>query len=218
MLKIDSAQRATGTCSNFIIRLNQPMSGGFRVRAAYMPNSFYNINSGNNQLTFNSLVATVTPGFYSATDLATGLATAMNAVSSGYAVSYSSITGKFTITNATPFTLSVSSLSRILGLTAASPSATTQTTGVVNLSAVRAYNFLINDQRGGIEDLTTGNSWTFSIPCTVQSGEIQSVDFLLEAAPTFTLQRTSQLSVRIQDDYNADIPLTQDFYLVVTPL
>jgi len=113
LLKLDSANRIAGTPSNFKLQLNNTLSGRFRLKSFYAANSFYNINSSNSTIYFYDTVArvgTLESGFYSATTISAALQTLMNSVSSGYTVSFSTLTGKVTFANAAMFSLQFSNL------------------------------------------------------------------------------------------------------------
>lgn len=85
----------------------------FSVTHAEIPNSFYVVNYTNNTIVINSVVYTIPVGNYNATNLIT----ALNLLIPSYTITYSSITNRYTFTNATAFTINASSTSRnIIGL------------------------------------------------------------------------------------------------------
>ena len=85
----------------------------FSVTHAEIPNSFYVVNYTNNTIVINSVVYTIPVGNYNATNLIT----ALNLLIPTYTITYSSITNRYTFTNATIFTINASSTSRnIIGL------------------------------------------------------------------------------------------------------
>ena len=77
-----------------------------------IPNSRYTIDSRNNKLYFDdgsAKTATISSGQFSGTTLASTLQSSMNAVSSGFTVSYSTTTNKMTISHASNFELTTTS-------------------------------------------------------------------------------------------------------------
>ena len=114
------------------VRLNSPIHARrIIVRSVTVPRTFYAINSTNNTLLFDRggvKTATVTPGNYTAAELAAELQSKMLAAdSNAYVVTIDSITRHFTIAGTAGFTIESSSL--ILGILgmAAATSATSHT-------------------------------------------------------------------------------------------
>lgn len=110
---VDSANRLTSSnsSSDFSIKLRSTrIVRRVSFRSITLKFSWSPIDSTNNTLKFNEgaadLTATLsTPNTWTGTDIATSLQNAMNAVSSGFTVSYNSTTFKYTISKATNFTL-----------------------------------------------------------------------------------------------------------------
>src|ERR1700678_3799195 len=76
----------------------------FTLASASIPNTTYNVTSTNNTLywtdsTTTNFTATISPGSYSATTLASAIVTAMNSVSANYLASYSTTTYLLTVSN-----------------------------------------------------------------------------------------------------------------------
>jgi len=85
----------------------------FSVQHAEIPNSFYVVNYTNNNIVINSVIYTIPVGNYNALNLIT----ALNILIPSYTITYSSITNRYTFTNATAFTINASSTSKnIIGL------------------------------------------------------------------------------------------------------
>lgn len=103
-----------------------------KILEAEIPFSYYVVNTDNNRIVLTetgSSTAVIPVGNYTVTDLATALGAALTAASLAlgsrtYTVTYSTITGRFTISSSGTFTLSVSSLllQSVLGLQATNPS------------------------------------------------------------------------------------------------
>jgi hypothetical protein len=85
----------------------------FSVTHAEIPNSFYVVNYTNNTIVINSVIYTIPVGNYNALTLIT----ALNLLIPSYTITYSSITNRYTFTNASTFTINASSTSKnIIGL------------------------------------------------------------------------------------------------------
>lgn len=89
----------------------QDAVAGFKVISATIPNVFLTITEENNKFTFTasgtSYTITLPSIYYTTTTLASQLATLLNAVSSGFSVSYSSTTLKYTITSSSSLSWSI---------------------------------------------------------------------------------------------------------------
>ena len=72
-----------------------------------VPNSFYIVNYTNNSIVVNNITYTIPVGNYNANTLITALLTLLPA---GFAISYSSISNKYTWTNTTNFTINASNV------------------------------------------------------------------------------------------------------------
>lgn len=111
LLVINSQDRLAiggSTSSNFYFDTRNQLDRNWRhvcVEFARIPNSVYNVGSGQNTLTWTDQAAathnsTIPIGFYTASSLATAIALALNTDATGtntYTCTYSDLTGKFTI-------------------------------------------------------------------------------------------------------------------------
>ena len=112
-LLIDSRDRSASlnSSTDFIVYFQPNIVGAKSVslQEATIPNTQYSINSSNNLIYFTdgsgSWVGTITPGSYNTITILTAIATAMNAVSSGYSATYNSSTFFITISNSGDFEL-----------------------------------------------------------------------------------------------------------------
>src|SRR5437762_13538216 len=79
---ISSSDLITGYTYNGNIKLKNTINGIYKILEFYLTNSLYNVNSNNNKVYFNESsvlkTATLTNGYYSSSELATQLQTAMN--------------------------------------------------------------------------------------------------------------------------------------------
>lgn len=108
------------------------------VQHAEVPNSFYIVNYTNNQLVVNGITYVLQRGNYSATSFITYLLTILP---SGFGITYSTTTNKYTITYSTNFTInansSASTINSVMGL------GTSSLTSVANtLTLPNCVNFL----------------------------------------------------------------------------
>lgn len=117
-LYLSSADRVSGTYSDFAVRLPRPIPGVMKlyVEEVCLPLVIYNITSACNTLTYSdtstgppaSYTVQLEPGSYTADQFCAELARLMDATLSAntYSVSYSTRTFKFTVsTTGTPFEL-----------------------------------------------------------------------------------------------------------------
>ena len=89
----------------------QDSVAGIKIISAEIPNVFFPINSSNNVFTFTvtgvPFTLTIPVINYTATTLATAVATLLNSVSSGFSVAYSTTTLRYTITSSLALTWSL---------------------------------------------------------------------------------------------------------------
>ena len=110
----------------------------FSVTHAEIPNSFYVVNYTNNTIVINSVVYTIPVGNYNALNLIT----ALNLLIPTFTITYSSITNRYTFTNASAFTINASSSSRnIIGLGSSNETATLNL-GIYTLVLPYSVNFV----------------------------------------------------------------------------
>jgi hypothetical protein len=228
LIKISSASRTSGTSSNFQLNLGtSKLDGKYKLKSAYIPNSAYNITSSNNTFYFTSGgtadTATIAVGYYNSGTLTSALQTAMDAVSSGFTVTYNTIQGTVTIANATAFVLNNSittnSLAPVLGFTATDTSSSTSvtSTGILNLSPITSFNINISDQNGIIlVNTNSSNATTFVIPI------VQDTSFVCYYEPTdgfdqvVTFAQTMlHLNIAVTDDQSNVLPLLADWYIII---
>lgn len=145
-----SADRVSGNSGDFKLKTENPIEPGlYRLQNAIIPNTIYNITAGyNDKFYFREgastyRTATMPEGFYTSSNIAAAVQTQMNAVSSGYTVTLSTLTNRLTIANASSFTINSTSdgslpnsCAPLLGFgTSASSSGTSITAGAcINLA------------------------------------------------------------------------------------
>lgn len=147
-----------------------------------MPMTQYNINSTNNRIYFNDGVlrnVTLTTGNYSVYDFIAEIETQLNSVSVGYTVTYSDVSMKLTVTNASLSfqllfaTYSTNSSAYIMGFnTTDTVSALSHTSNsCIDLSLPLFICCEIPEFSRGIET-TNGSVSTFIFPNKVNCGDI----------------------------------------------
>lgn len=114
-LYISSEDRIYGSSSDFTVQMQQSINNikSLKLEAAAIPISWYPIQPAYYHVPLaegaNPTVNVSVPtGWYTPPDLATALATALNSASPGgatYTVTYSTLTGKYTIASTTSFSL-----------------------------------------------------------------------------------------------------------------
>lgn len=175
-LIIRSNQRLSGTPTNFQIQLADNLrDSSYKLNYASIPVSFYTVTSSNNTFYWSegstAITCTLTPGFYTATSLASSLGTAMtSAGTQTYTISYSNITALITITAGSNFSITMgtnttNSLASITGFNTNLSANTSQTApNIVNLSPITALQVNI-EHLSNFTDCSF-NSSTFFIPVT----------------------------------------------------
>jgi hypothetical protein len=99
LIYINSKDRISGTSSDFEISFSDLQLTSSEDSDLYLqlvdcviPNSFYNINTNNNQFELNSTVLTISPGNYNIKELISELNTQIKSVDTHLTASYNSIT------------------------------------------------------------------------------------------------------------------------------
>lgn len=201
----DRTSTSTST-TDFSIKLRNTMPiRRLRFKQIQIYYSWYPIDSSNNTGYINEGAADILftvgqPTSWTGTDIATALQTALNAASSGYTVSYSTSTGKYTISRATAFTIkwatAANTLYLIFGFTNANTSSANSQTGA-NLGQTniprefqirsnelcsgaidRSRSFFGNTTFGSAVDTVVDNSKPIfiNVPVDVQFGDLISKD------------------------------------------
>ena len=143
ILNVSSVNSANGDFKSQVnIQLPDQNFSDPNIKAVYLsvqhceiPNSFYIVNYTNNSLVVNSITYTLQRGNYSATSFATYLLTILP---TGFGITYSTTTNKYTITYSTNFTISnASTISSVIGLGSSSLTSVANT-----LTLPNCVNFL----------------------------------------------------------------------------
>lgn len=100
-----SKDRSSGDSEDITLTLDESVKGTYEVKFMSLVNSLYNVIESENDRVYiyeggaTQVTATLTPGYYTTSTLATEVATRLSSASAGedYTCTYSSTTGKFTI-------------------------------------------------------------------------------------------------------------------------
>lgn len=230
LIKLCSADRISGTSShNAVIEFpSYTFTGSYELVEAFVPISYYNVNSRNNVIRLfdngSAKTATITAGFYTSSTLTAAVKTALDAASGGfqtYTVSIDSTTMKLTVTAGAAFqflfgTVSTSSAASVLGFSDSDTSAATSQTSdnIINLNPVLSFN--INIEGEGDILTAAGNQQTFTVAIT---GNSQSyVQYTPDPGAISVTFRTPKktLRVKVQDDNGQLLDLNgADYYVLL---
>lgn len=237
-IKISSNKRSNGSPYNFNLNFTNPIEHGtYKLKNIVIPNTFPTINENNCNIYFSEdnsntvLTATINPlGFYDSSNISTVIVAAMNTASlvggAGkiYSVSLNTISNKFTFgTNSGNFAFKMSSniinsAANIIGIYSNTPflSIHTGESPADLTDKVLSFNIQLNGY--GINNLliepVSGFFYSFTIPITVNSNEIQSTEFIQDHYVVFE-NNTRSLNVKILDDFGDSIYLQNDWYMLI---
>lgn len=245
---INSKDRTSGTSSNFRINLpsNKIKLNGknkLKLQSIVMYNTLYVINSNNNKIDFNenstNKTTTLTNGFYNASTLASHIGTAMTSTSSGYATftaTYSTVTGKMTISSTQNFTLkfltgtnTATSPYRILGfmdtngILPVDSSVGTSATGnnVVNLGLPTTIYITVKEWNGANVIDTSGTPCSFAIPLMANSNELitlnnQQINQVIEIPSNINI--LNNISIVLTSNGNVALDLNNSEWSMILEL
>lgn len=176
----------------------------FSVVHAEVANSFYIVNYTNNQFVLNGTTYTLTRGNYNVNTFITML---LAAIPVGYTLTYSSITTKLTMGNATSFTINASSKSStvnsIMGL------GKTDLTGtsiimpnVVNFIPLQRINFRTNYFKFSCYSTEDGSSDIF-LPLQNNAGQNSIINYVNQTQNKFLIQdrNVTTFVINVSDDF-----------------
>jgi hypothetical protein len=196
--------------SDFVCQLDQPLKNvkSISLLHASIPNSFYTIVSGHNSLTLTRSstdhAITLTPGVYTATELAAHLQAKFSAAVTGFTVSYSSSLYKYTFTDPSvdSYTLTVTTerLQRALGFSTSSLASAVKIATPPHVVQLSSNMVLVMSR--AFKAKTHGPSpSSFAIPLDVSPGGIVSFN----AKSHYSMRAEYEFGI---DLYQVDIRLT----------
>lgn len=253
---VNSERRLNSTVGETSTRFTYQLNRSFTriteilIQSIQFPYTFYAINSLNNQLRINRGVlktVSIPYGNYTASSLIAMLNVALNNVtdpSTGYvyngfagenfAVSYSSVTLKFTITCSNPFTIysvtsdSLSTMAKYIGFHSNSGTNVTSATGdsTINLAGPKYIriesNFLsAPTQHKPLYADNTYSNTLFILPVNASFGSFVSTDLQVPIRTTykFTINNTDIIDFTVVDENGNIINLNGNdwsMYMVMT--
>jgi hypothetical protein len=223
-IKISSAQRATGSPGSYRIDLREVLEAGtYRLNEVFVCNSYYNVTSSNNTIYWedtpgNTLSQTITPGIYTASQLAAAVATAITAhtaTGSVFTGDYSAMTGKMSFTAAPvvvwSFTFDVdtaNSIGSLIGFNGseADPSAG----GALQANVAPLLSFNINIGSATEVRDAKSNAYTYVIPVSEGPGSFILWNAKANYDQVAQLPRAMSLTIQVVDDDTNVIPLLLD--------
>jgi hypothetical protein len=221
-------QYNTTNAGSFTLQTQRAMQGRYKLCAAYMPVTNYNVSGTNNRIPFfengAAKVATLTPGYYTSSDLIAQVASQLTAASAGFAT-YSCVQSalplRITISSTAPFSLqfgtdSVNSAATILGyLPVDTGTASSQTApNMCNLASVRSFNIRLNNECQ-FNDVN-GRGCTFVVPILGNSNSVSVYEPSIQFPQTVTFSpAVSVLNISVCDDNGIPLDLSADFYLIL---
>lgn len=220
-LLVNSKYRNSGTPSNFSYQLLVAISNPKKVALENIQiyNTVYTINDYNNKLYWIDAssvarVSTLTNGNYTATSLADHIQTVLNAVSPTFTVSFSTTSGKITISSTGNFSLTfgtntVNSCASTIGFNDSNKSGQATYTGenVVNLNTkyYTVHADILNTNNTHQSDQI--NSIIAIVPNNVNFGDC--ICYSPNLAKSFELKQTeiSSLNFYVKDDKKNTVDL-----------
>ena len=170
-----------------------------------VPNSFYIVNYTNNQFVLNNTIYTIVKGNY---NVNTFMAQLLTLLPVGYGMTYSSITTKFTLTNAVSFTINANlptcTVNSVMGLGIVALSGTSITfPNVVNFIPLQRINFRSNFFNFGCYSTADGSSDIF-LPLQNNAGQNSIINYINQTQNKFLIQDRTITSfvISVTDDYN----------------
>lgn len=234
-VKLDTSERinplTTSPSKCVIHSTSYTFQGEYELAYCYIPVTFYNVNTSNNQFYFTDTaphVASIAVGFYDTVSILVAVAAAMNAASTStvYAVaSRNSATKCVTIASSvTNFVLNLSntvnSIASLLGFMSLHD--TVSSAGVIsdqmpNLAQIRSFNISINGL-SSIRSLSGQSAYSFILPITVATPSILSYEPISFVQSINFERATRDISLTVYDDNQNIIQLQEDFFIILRPV
>lgn len=223
---VNSFNRASGTDTNFNVNLNGTFPERFSQMCLLnliMTNTMYNVTTSNNTFVFqetgeDAVTCSLSVGNYTIYDIINNLPTAMNAVSPlsrTYTMSISSITNKLTITaSAGTFTvLSSGGLNLMLGFSTNNNSTTGLTvtgTRVYNMARYGGLMLYCSSCKGDVYNTVTGNrqgNLAYIPVVEANTGELFSFRPHALEWRDLSQENIDTMNFRLADDTSKDVDL-----------
>lgn len=213
--------------SNNKFKLDESISGIYKLLSFTFTNNIFNINDTNNKVYWNEnsidKISTLTNGFYEATDLNSHISTILNQDGSGTITSsFNDINSKFTITNTLNmyFTFgsnTTNSASKLLGFNDTDGSASTSITSdnCIDLNTYKnIWIDLTQNNNRNINGIDYFNTSLF-ITGLGNYGEIMRYIKNDYFDQYIKLQNTKLLELSFHDNNHKDIELNSDYEIIL---
>lgn len=221
---IDSRDKIKGNSNDFTVTLNPAFNNVKKVEllSLSLPQTIYNINSTNNVIYFNEtgplLSTTITPGNYSASILASTIASTLTTASPNlytYTSSISNLTYKMTITSTGNFSLLfgsniLNSIGPFIGYTIDTISALSQiSNGIILLYQPSYYIIDILELPVSTKSSNVKDFGTFVINTRTNSGDIEIFEVLnrYHIIESYDNQNIYQLNIKLKTYNNVLVDL-----------
>jgi hypothetical protein len=186
----------------------------FHVQKVYLsvshcevPNSFYVVNYTNNQIVIDGITYVINIGNYNVNSFTTAL---QSILPTGYILTYSSITNKFTLSYTSNFTINASSpnstINKIVGLDIYNITSTLNTLTfphLINFLPMQRINFKSNFFKMNNYNSSDGSSDVF-LCLQNNSGQLSMINYVNVSNDEYLIQdrNISNFQINVTDDYN----------------
>jgi hypothetical protein len=211
-IKIDSGDRDSGSCYDYVINTAFNILGSYRLASVYLPNTAPNIGTYNSHFALfeNSVLTaiTVSTGYYSPDNICSVLRAALNAASGGYntyTVTYDEVANKLLFNAGNTFQLIfagvTNSIGPVLGFGSSNSTAGTQVISTVpcDFNPIKSYNITINNNNQNILDVKSGRWYSLHIQPTINTNNVQTYE-PTTAFPQYVQLDSNRISVQVYDD------------------
>lgn len=181
------------------------------VNHCEVPNSFYVINYTNNKFVINNITYTIPVGNYNVNSFIT---VAQSILPTGYIITYSSITNKFTFSNPSSFIINGSStdstINKVIGLGTLDLTATLGSTTydltlpyVVNFLPMQRINFRSNFFKLNNYNSSDGSCDVF-LCLQNNAGQLSMINYVNQSGDEYLIQdrNITAFTINVTDDYN----------------
>lgn len=199
------------------------------VNHCEVPNSFYIVNYTNNQLVINGVTYIIPVGNYNVNSFST---VAQSILPTGFLITYSSITNKFTFSYTSSFTINGSSsnstINKIIGLGTSDLTATLGTSTydlilpyIVNFLPMQRINFRSNFFKLNNYNTSDGSCDVF-LCLQNNAGQLSMINYVNQSGDEYLIQdrNITSFKINVTDDYNNfinfnNIDWTMSFKIII---
>lgn len=224
---IKSSDRNSGNSADFKIASTELLQGTYLVKHVMIPNTVNNVNAANNYFTLTDNGTTkdvyVPVGNYTVNTLLPAIQTAMNTASGGYntyTLTIGSTNSLLSCSATNPFTVTPITAQRMLGITGATPLASTFTsTYIVQVAYPNSLGIVIEgSSTDNVQNIKTGATCTIYVPMNRTYGYYKTLDTEELEQRIYFNHATRMLRIRIVDTTtNGSVSLNGgDFEMILT--